>query len=301
MVKIIKKDKSNKEAKHYLSLLSVKKCPKRHFLWNDPKDFRPPGIDPPAELYLELASRRLNAKEYSMARYLLLEYVLKCGTRTGVNPMAYYYLGSLTDNKKAELVYYNLAEKMKPDFVFPYRTEEEEILRKACRTAAGPKARMARYYLGNLLYSKGRADEAIKEWKGSERLGNKDPVLLRNIGYAFWKWKGNKSTAKKYYRRALFLGGAGLQTFQELDDLCRMTKDRKTALKILNSVPRSMKNNEFIRKRLARWYLKKDPDKAIDLLNETTFYFPSEGERVVANLLQRAYFNRLKKRDGFIY
>ncbi|OIN98255.1 hypothetical protein COY52_05555 [Candidatus Desantisbacteria bacterium CG_4_10_14_0_8_um_filter_48_22] len=290
----LQKDRSNKEAKHYLCQISVKKVSKGRFLWNDPKDLCAPGIDPSAELYLELASRRLNAKEYSMARYLLLEYVMKCGTKIGVNPMAYYYLGSITDNKDAALVYYELAEKMKSDFVFPHRTEEIEILRKACKTA-GPKCRMARYYLGSLLYSKGRPEEALKEWKTSEKLGNNDPVLLRNIGYALWRWKGNKSEAKRYYRRALSLGGGtGLQTFDEFDDLCRTTKDRKVALKILNSVPIALKNNEFIRKRLARWYLKKDPDKAIELLNEKTFYFPSEGERTVANLLQRAYFNKLK-------
>jgi len=287
----LKKEPGNKEALHYLKIPGKNQQKNKiEFLWDRTGGLCISDFSASSNFYLELALRRMNCGKYREAEDILLEYLHR--NRGNVNPMVYYYLGFCTQDLCMALKYYNLAGKLSQDYVFPHRTEEIEILKKVLEY--NPCDCKVRYYLGNLLYYKGRTDEAIKEWIKSVEMGNNYPVLYRNLGFAYWKVKNELRLAQKYYEKAISLDPYSVKAYLELCEVYRQSKDYNKAFRMFRNMPEEMRNNEHLIKQLAALYITTNqPQKAIDLLSKKKFQFIREGERTVTHLLQRAQFSRL--------
>ena len=108
---------------------------------------------------------------------------------TKTNAMVSYYLGyfatKLGDAQKAS-EYDKQAAAMSPDYVFPFQSEEIDVLRAAIK--ANPSDARAPYYLGDLLYD-WQPEEATRLWQASAALDPSYAVVHRNLATAYMHQK----------------------------------------------------------------------------------------------------------------
>ncbi|WP_404422652.1 DUF5107 domain-containing protein [Nibricoccus sp. IMCC34717] len=110
------------------------------------------------------------------------------------------------------------ADGLVPDYFFPSRLEEEQLLRWVL--AQEPQCVAAAFGLGNLLYDKGRKTEAIAVWE-SVLPSCKYAPLWRNLGIAHWNTARAGETAEARYQRALELDPTDARHLYEFDQLRR--------------------------------------------------------------------------------
>lgn len=154
-----------------------------------------------------------------------------------LNYMAGWYSSQAGDDAKA-MDYYRKAAEMSPDYCFPSRVEELDMLRDVVKK--NPSDWKAYYYLGNLLYYYDRKDEAISAWQSSAELNSSYGMVFRNLGHSADKYLKDKALAADYYAMAIKADSSNPIFFQELEDveaalkvpsdkrLARMEKYRKT-------------------------------------------------------------------------
>lgn len=106
-------------------------------------------------------------------------------------------LGGETQAQEAREV----ARKCPPDYCFPSRLEELEVLERAVQ--AEPTDWKAKYYLGNLLASLGRTSEAMIQWRSAAMIDDSFAVLQRNLGFGCLHWESDPAQAVEHYRQAL--------------------------------------------------------------------------------------------------
>jgi tetratricopeptide (TPR) repeat protein len=152
---------------------------------------------------------------------------------TGTAPLTGYYLGRLharAGNKKKALVCVKQASRNAPDYCFPARLEEIEILETAIRL--NPRDARAHYYLGNLLYDKLRHLDAINAWERSAKLDSKFSIVWRNLGIAYFNFSKKPEKARAAYERALGTNPRDARLFYERDQLwkrLRVSPERRLA------------------------------------------------------------------------
>jgi tetratricopeptide (TPR) repeat protein len=136
-----------------------------------------------------------------------------------VHPMSRYTLGWLLDRRgdPASLDEFHRAAALPPDYCFPARLEEIEILTRAM--SANPDDARAPYYLGNLLYDRRRYREAIGAWRRAARLDPAFPTVHRNLGIAEFNVLERPDRALAAYRRALRADPADPRILYEFDQL----------------------------------------------------------------------------------
>lgn len=146
------------------------------------------------------------------------------GTRSeplsGTAPMLRYYRGwllGLLGRESAALREFHAAAREKPDYCFPSRLEEIEILETAMR--CNPKDPRAPYYLGNLLYDKRRHGEAIILWEQSSRLDPTFPTVWRNLGIGYFNVSRKPSKAKAAFEKAFRADPDDARILYERDQL----------------------------------------------------------------------------------
>ena len=118
--------------------------------------------------YLELSLEYANAGLYDEAIDVLSNTGLAFNNQSVNPPLVSYYLANFwakkgNDAKANE--YYAAAAKASPDYCFPFRLEEIDILESAMK--ANPSDPKAPYYLGNLLFDF-QPEKAIELWEISE-------------------------------------------------------------------------------------------------------------------------------------
>jgi tetratricopeptide (TPR) repeat protein len=144
---------------------------------------------------LEAAVDYANAGLWDEGVHVLKDLVGAYRDTSRVFPMAYYYLGSMSQERgeKAEASrYYQLASEMPADYCFPFRLESIAVLRRAI--AENPNDARAPYYLGNLLYDL-QPEEAIKEWERARRLDPAFALVNRNLGLGYSRVAGDNAKA----------------------------------------------------------------------------------------------------------
>jgi tetratricopeptide (TPR) repeat protein len=87
-----------------------------------------------------------------------------------------------------------------PDYCFPHRLEEMQVLQAVAQTA--PEDARAPYYLGNLFYDRRRYDEAIDLWQRAATLDASFPTVHRNLGIALFNVRGDADAAVAAFNRA---------------------------------------------------------------------------------------------------
>ena len=125
----------------------------------------------------------------------------------GALPLVSYTLGWLYErggDRKLALKYFRKGAATKPDYCFPARLEEIAVLESAKR--ANPRDARARYYLGNLLYDRGRRPQAIAEWENSVKLDPSYSVAWRNLGVGYFNVRKQPAKSRAAYERAHRLG-----------------------------------------------------------------------------------------------
>jgi len=119
-----------------------------------------------------------------------------------VYPLIYYYLGYFLEKMgsyEEAFKFYRLGGKARRDYIFPFRLETLNVLKQVIRRFT--RDARARYYLGNLLFSIYRFEEAMKEWNISADIDPEFDVIHRNLGLAYWKVKGDIECAVNITRK----------------------------------------------------------------------------------------------------
>jgi len=132
-------------------------------------------------------------------------------------PMLYYYAAyynSLSGQDVSALL--EKAEKSSPDYCFPNKLEDIEVLRFA--VASGCRAKAA-YYLGCLLYDKLQWQEAVGLWEISAQAQPGFSLVHRNLSLACYNKKKEYEAAGREMEAAYALDTSDARIFLELDQL----------------------------------------------------------------------------------
>ncbi len=144
---------------------------------------------------------------------------LAIGNPDDTYPMIYYYLGyfAYKQNKMDHARELCLkAAAMKPDYCFPNRIEDVNVLQFATLVSKDPKAH---YYLGNYWYANRQHNLAIAQWEASLSLDGQFPTVYRNLALAYHNKKGDSSKALDALERAFALNPSDARVLMELDQL----------------------------------------------------------------------------------
>jgi len=174
------------------------------------------------EAGLEIAAELGNAGLYLDGTTLLEKMAATAPDKNKVTPMAYYYLGYFAEKmgQTAKVKeYYALAEKMPPDFCFPFQWEVLDVLTAAQQ--ANPKGAHAPYYLSNLLYDWQPA-EAMKLWEKSSSIEASFPIVQRNLSLGYSHMENGLDKAIANLEKAASLNDPYAVHFFELDQLYEM-------------------------------------------------------------------------------
>jgi cytochrome c-type biogenesis protein CcmH/NrfG len=102
-------------------------------------------------------------------------------------------------------------------FVFPHRVEEIDVLRAAL--AANQNDGRAAYYLGNVLASKNRDNEALAAWREAVKLDPANTIAQRNYARALWLVSQDRDEAAAQYQRAINVSPTDFRLYVEFDKL----------------------------------------------------------------------------------
>jgi|GEM_PF-1840606 len=193
--------------------------------------------------YMELSWLYANCRLYQESIDVLRILIAK---KKSLFPMVYYQLGYIYEqikevDKAAE--FYKRGHSTKNwRYVFPNRLEEFHVLKRVLEFNTGDF--LARYALGNLLASRYRYNEAIKQFikcmKMAENIKEISAhhkiclaVASRNIGFLFWKVKKEYEQAISFYQKAIKLYPKHFTCYQELANIYKEMKRDEEAIKIL--------------------------------------------------------------------
>jgi tetratricopeptide (TPR) repeat protein len=174
------------------------------------------------QTHLDLALDYAAAGLWEEAADLLRRLLPADGEEAAVYPMVYYALGFLAEwrgETEEARAYRQQGARMPPDYCFPARLEEAEILRTAHE--ANPEDAGAFYYLGNLLYDKKRYEEAIDNWETSCRLEPSFSIPWRNLGIAYFNVRNDPEKSKECYLKAFDANPKDARLLFELDQLVK--------------------------------------------------------------------------------
>ena len=202
-----------------------------------------------------------------------------------VHPMLLYALGyfaSLAGREEKARDFFRQAAAAPPDYCFPARLEEMEILEAAL--AANPGDARAHYYLGNLLYDKKRYEDALEHWETSCRLAPDFFIPRRNLGIAYYNVRRDPEKALACYARACDIKPDDARIFFELDQLRK--RMGVTPAERLASVEQ---RHDLVRLRddlsgelITLYNLTGQPQKALDLLLSRRLRPWEGGENLIA-------------------
>lgn len=133
-----------------------------------------------AHNYLELALDYIKSGLYPDALCIL-------EACEGTSPLLFYYIGYVhckTKNYEEAIRNFKTGEAANPDYCFPNRIEEIEILSTAIQIL--DQAAMAHYYLGNLYYDKKQYQLATNHWNTAVDENSKLAMAWRNLSISYY-------------------------------------------------------------------------------------------------------------------
>jgi len=251
---------------------------------------------------LEVAFDYAGSGRRAEARELLEEAIRRgpSGTlasdKTRINPMLHYTLGFLYDKDgdfKRAPTQYALGMKGDPAFVFPHRVEEIDVLRVAL--ASNPSDGHAAYYLGNVLASRNRDDEALEAWSKAVELDPTNVIAERNYARALWVSAKKKDEAAKHFQHAISVAPNDFRLYVEFDKLLADMGATERRIKLLEGAPKTVMAQASAVQALAGAYV--DAGKfaeAAELLAKTAFT-SGEGEDAALGLYRKSHLGLAKK------
>jgi tetratricopeptide (TPR) repeat protein len=197
----------------------------------------------------------------------------------GAQPLVQYTLGWLEHRcgqATAARHSFEQAAALSPDYCFPARLEDIEILRLAMQT--NPKDAKAPYYLGNLLYDRRRHAEAIRLWEKSAKLDPGFSIVWRNLGIGWFNISQAPAKALVAYEKAIKANPADARLLYERDQLWkRLGKTPARRRRELEKHPRLVEQRDDLSVELCSLYNQTGlPDQALALVGTRNFQ-PWEG------------------------
>ena len=197
----------------------------------------------------------------------------------GALPLLHYTLGRLQQklgDKESALNSFRNAAALPPDYCFPSRLEEIEILEAAMR--ANPQDPRAPYYLGNLLYDRRRHAEAIRQWERAAKLDRTFSVVWRNLGIGYYNFSRKPAKARTAYDRALRANPEDARLLFERDQLWkRLGESPVRRLRELEKTPGLVQSRDDLSVELCALYNQTGQnDRALALIKSRNFQ-PWEG------------------------
>lgn len=148
-------------------------------------------------------------------------------------PMVHYYLYSITKNADD----LNKGESASPIYCFPNRLEDAKVL----EIAINDGGEYAKYYLGNLLYDKGRWEESVQLWENSDI---EIATVHRNLSLAYYNKLNDYDKAKAAMEKAFEIDKTDARVFFELDQLYKILN-----FSLEERLANMEANNELLEKR----------------------------------------------------
>ena len=240
---------------------------------------------------LELAFDYLAAGRSAEGRAVLEEAVRRAGA-SGQKPyaMLHYTLGYIHEKAGAEArarEQYALGAKGETAFVFPHRVEELKVLRAA--VTANPQDGRAAYYLGNVLASKERGQEALAAWRTAVSLDPANGVARRNLAHALWHVAGKKDEAAAEYERAVAAAPEDFHLYVELDRLLADMNATPRRIKLLEGAPEVVRQRSPVVQATAAAYVEAGRFADAAALLERTQFTSGEGEFAALGLFRKAH------------
>ena len=132
------------------------------------------------------------------------------------HPLIAYYRGYCRERSGGSGVAdYAAASTLETRYVFPNRAGTLQVLQAAL--AANPKDAKARFLLGSLLLSGGRADEAIAAWEETRRLNPAIPVLHRNLGLVLLHARNDAKAALEAFLQGMSVDAGNMALYVGAD------------------------------------------------------------------------------------
>lgn len=204
-------------------------------------------------------------------------------------PMFHYTLGYLYeqdgDRVRAGSEYLKGA-KGDTAFVFPHRLEEIAVLRRAL--AANPNDGHAAYFLGNVLASKNRDEEALGAWRTAVRLDSSNTIARRNLGRALWITDQREEAATQY-QQAIAGAPADYQLYVELGNLFAEMGAQDRRLRVLENAPPSTRAHTPLIQALAAAYIETKRFAEAATLLAGNVFTSGEGEDAALGLYRKAH------------
>lgn len=237
---------------------------------------------------LELAKNYGNIGAYEEAINILDQF--KLGEQS-ISPLIAYYQGFYQlKNGSAELAgkYFHEAAQASPDYCFPQRLEELEILESALKI--NPQDSKAWYYLGNLHYYLNQKEKAVSDWEQSVRLDPNYAVAWRNLGFSYDKVKHDIQKSIAAYEHAIILNGDDARLFAELDILKERAgiKPADRLNYLLKHLPVLEKRDDAIIRLVELYNLTGNYNKALEILTKRHFHV-WEGNDGIHDIFENAY------------
>ncbi len=178
-------------------------------------------LGPDTQALLEIVADEATAGLWEDALALLDEVVMgEQQTATGARPLGFYWRGwcldqsGRADEGREAFRLAAMEDKAQPDFCFPFRWEEEAVLRRAMEVNAGD--RRAPYLLGNLLFDR-QPEAAIRAWEQARGLDAEFALVHRNLGLAYGQTRGELAEAVASLETAVRLAPGEARFLYELD------------------------------------------------------------------------------------
>jgi len=169
---------------------------------------------------LQLASDYMDAGLFTEAVQVMERIVPDASA--SAYPMLHYALGYAYEqlDSSEQAARHRQAGQLAPaDYCFPNSLHDLIVLESAL--AAGPEDGKAHYYLGNWMYDKKRAEEAIAHWEASRSLQEEFPTVHRNLALAYYNKRNEPQAALRSLEQAFALNPSDARVFYELDQLCK--------------------------------------------------------------------------------
>lgn len=167
------------------------------------------------------------------------------------------------------------AFELSADYAFPFRSEDEAVLNAALRQC--PKEWKLHYYLGTLLASRNRWQEALKHFQAAETQSPNYAVLYNNLGEIYAQKLHDRAKATAAYEKAIAADPSDYHYYVTLDRLYAEAGDQAKRDALYQKAPAQVKGD--FRVQLQRVHYLVDVgryDEAFQLLQTHTFH-PWEG------------------------
>ncbi len=241
--------------------------------------------------YMELGADYLELGQYEEAAAFFRRAFAMPPQHCEGTAVAGYLLGYSLDcsGKRDEAAAaYKKAQEADGEYVFPHRLEEITALRSAIEM--NPSDARARYYLGNILWSRRRTREAEKEWRKSARLEGDCSVVFRNLAQAVLKQGKTKGAAAKLYEKAVARSPHDHGLYVDLDGLYSELGDSKRRARLWTRAAPDILEHSEARERYAVFLIDAERLEEVIEFVETRHFNPWEGGRTMKRVHLDAHY-----------